>query len=71
MNNQYALKWFWNEKYLSCFRLSGESPFLGDDNQETFRNIAKAEYEFDEEIFEEISEDAIDFVKGLLVKKPE
>ncbi|XP_066924043.1 death-associated protein kinase 2-like [Clytia hemisphaerica] len=60
----------WAVGVLAYILLSGESPFLGDDNQETFQNIAKADYEFDEEIFEDISEDAIDFVKGLLIKNP-
>ena len=52
------------------FRLCGESPFLGDDNQETFQNICQVNYDFDEEYFEEISEDAKSFVSELLIKKP-
>ena len=56
--------------FSSIWRLSGESPFLGDDNQETFQNILQVDYDFDDESFEDISEDAKDFVSGLLVKQP-
>ena len=51
-------------------RLCGESPFLGDDNQETYQNICQVNYDFDEEYFEEISDDAKSFVSELLIKKP-
>lgn len=51
-------------------RLSGCSPFLGDDNQETYSNICQVDYHFDEEYFDTISEDAKYFVQELLVKNP-
>ena len=51
-------------------RLSGASPFLGEDNQETFTNIIQVDYQFDEEYFNEISDEAKDFIKKLLVKDP-
>lgn len=52
------------------FRLSGCSPFLGDDNQETYANIVEVDYHFDEEYFDKISDDAKLFVSELLIKKP-
>ena len=51
-------------------RLSGCSPFLGDDNQETYSNICQVDYHFDEEYFDTISEDAKYFVQELLIKNP-
>ena len=60
-------------KDLPCilfWRLSGASPFLGEDNQETFTNIIQVDYQFDEEYFSEISDEAKDFIRKLLVKDP-
>uniref|UniRef100_A0A8C8SYT6 Serine/threonine kinase 17a n=1 Tax=Pelusios castaneus TaxID=367368 RepID=A0A8C8SYT6_9SAUR len=51
--------------------LTGISPFLGDDKQETFLNIAQVNINYSEEDFDLISESAVDFIKTLLVKKPE
>jgi len=53
------------------FRLSGNSPFLSDSNQETFSRILEVDYDFDEEDFEEISLDAKNFIEKLLIKRPE
>lgn len=53
---------------LSSSRLSGASPFLGDDPNETFINIQNVEYRFDEEYFADISPQAKDFINSLLVK---
>jgi len=41
---------------------------LGDDKNETFENITRVDYEFDEEYFGETSELAKDFIRQLLVK---
>lgn len=54
----------------SMHRLSGCSPFLGDDNQETYANIVAVDYHFDEEYFDSISDDAKLFVEELLKKNP-
>jgi len=40
------------------YRLSGNSPFLGGNDQETFTRILEVDYEFDEEDFKEISLEA-------------
>ncbi|EDO42287.1 predicted protein, partial [Nematostella vectensis] len=60
----------WSIGVLTYIMLSGASPFLGDDNNETFSNISHVDYEFDDEYFKEISQPAKDFIEGLLIKKP-
>lgn len=49
-------------------RLSGESPFQGNDDAETLALVTAAQWEFDEESFEEISEEAKSFISSLLEK---
>lgn len=56
---------------MNCFRLSGLSPFMGDTDAETFANITRADYDFDDEAFDAISQDAKDFISALLVKRKE
>ena len=53
------------------YRLSGLSPFMGDNNNETFANIVRADYDFEDESFDAISSDAKDFISNLLQKKKE
>lgn len=50
--------------------LTGCSPFGGDDKQETFLNIAQCRLDFPDDLFEDISEDAKDFMQKLMVKNP-
>lgn len=49
-------------------RLSGLSPFLGDDDTETLNNVLAANWYFDEETFESVSDEAKDFVSNLIIK---
>lgn len=49
------------------FRLSGLSPFAGDDDIETLRNIKRCEWEYDEEAFQFISDEGKDFIRRLLI----
>lgn len=51
-------------------RLSGESPFQGDNDMETLSNITAARWDFEEETFLEISRQAKDFIRQLLQKDP-
>lgn len=51
-------------------RLSGASPFLGDNKQETLANVSAVDYTFDEEFFSSTSILAKDFIARLLVKDP-
>jgi len=58
----------WSIGVITYILLSGCSPFLGDDKNETFQNISAVEYEFDEEYFQEVSDLAKDFINKFLVK---
>lgn len=51
--------------------LSGLSPFMGNTDVDTFANITRAYYDFDDEAFDAITEDAKDFIAGLLVYRKE
>lgn len=55
---------------LTYVMLTGESPFLGDDKQETFLNISQVNVDYSQDTFEGISCQAVDFIKSLLVKNP-
>lgn len=48
-------------------RLSGLSPFLGDDDSETLNNILQCQWNFEEDEFIGISEEAKDFISKLLL----
>lgn len=52
-------------------RLSGLSPFMGDNDAETFTNITRAYFDFDDEVFDTVSQNARDFIAALLVKRKE
>ena len=52
-------------------RLSGLSPFMGDTDLETMANVTIAEYDYEDEAFDNISADARDFIDRLLIKEKE
>lgn len=52
----------------SAPRVSGLSPFMGDNDNETLANVTSATWDFDDEAFDEISDDAKDFISNLLKK---
>ncbi|KAM6164440.1 myosin light chain kinase 2, skeletal/cardiac muscle [Rhynchocyon petersi] len=58
----------WSMGVITYMLLSGLSPFLGDDDTETLNNVLSANWYFDEETFEAVSEEAKDFVSKLIVK---
>lgn len=60
----------WAIGVLTYILLSGASPFLGEDNQETYANVAACQYQFDEGYFCTVSEIAKDFIRSLLIKDP-
>jgi myosin-light-chain kinase len=51
-------------------RLSGISPFLGDNDEQTLANVCDAHFSLDRPEFDLISPLAKDFLKKLLVKDP-
>ncbi|KAL0879363.1 hypothetical protein ABMA27_003130 [Loxostege sticticalis] len=61
----------WSVGVICYVLLSGLSPFMGETDIETMANVTVAKYDFDDEAFNEISEDAKDFISKLLVKDKE
>ncbi|XP_019721373.1 myosin light chain kinase, smooth muscle-like isoform X2 [Hippocampus comes] len=58
----------WSIGVICFILLSGESPFQGGSEAETFTLVTAAHYKFDPESFEDISDQAKDFISGLLKK---
>ncbi|KOX76683.1 Myosin light chain kinase, smooth muscle [Melipona quadrifasciata] len=58
----------WSIGVICYVLLSGLSPFMGDTDLETMANVTIAKYDFDHDAFADISEDAKDFIRCLLVK---
>ncbi|TNN12301.1 Myosin light chain kinase, smooth muscle isoform 1 [Schistosoma japonicum] len=60
----------WSLGVICYVMLSGLSPFMGESQGETLANIIRVKYNFDYAEFAEISNDAMDFIRKLLVKDP-
>ncbi|XP_077570325.1 death-associated protein kinase 1 isoform X2 [Stigmatopora nigra] len=60
----------WSVGVITYILLSGASPFLGDNKQETLANVSAVDYTFDEDFFGGTSILAKDFIARLLVKDP-
>lgn len=58
----------WSLGVITYMLLSGLSPFLGDNDNETLNNILACQWNFEEEEFTDISDEAKDFITRLLVK---
>ncbi|XP_039296993.1 serine/threonine-protein kinase Nek4 isoform X2 [Nilaparvata lugens] len=50
--------------------LTGFSPFGGETDQETFLNISRAQLDFPDELFDDVSQHAKDFIAKLLKRNP-
>ncbi|XP_026770257.2 serine/threonine-protein kinase 17A isoform X3 [Pangasianodon hypophthalmus] len=61
----------WSIGVLAYVMLTGTSPFLGADKQETFLNISQINVSYTEEELEWLDKAAIHFIKSLLIKEPE
>ncbi|NXP56102.1 MYLK2 kinase, partial [Heliornis fulica] len=59
----------WSMGVITYMLLSGLSPFLGDNDTETLNNVLSANWYFDEETFESVSDEAKDFVSNLIIKE--
>ncbi|XP_036452046.1 LOW QUALITY PROTEIN: myosin light chain kinase 2, skeletal/cardiac muscle [Colossoma macropomum] len=57
----------WSLGVIAYMLLSGLSPFLGDDDNETLNNILSCQWNFEEDEFLGISDEAKDFISKLLV----
>ena len=58
----------WAVGVITYILLSGYSPFLGDNDMETFNNITIGTYDFNVEEFDNISKEAKNFICELLLK---
>uniref|UniRef100_A0A3B3XJM6 Myosin light chain kinase, smooth muscle n=2 Tax=Poecilia mexicana TaxID=48701 RepID=A0A3B3XJM6_9TELE len=58
----------WSIGVICYILLSGLSPFMGDNDNETLANVTSATWDFEDEAFDEISENAKDFITNLLKK---
>ena len=61
----------WSVGCIVYLLLSGNLPFLGRSQKELFRKIISGKFEFKEDIWNDISDDAKDLVKKLLVLDPD
>uniref|UniRef100_A0A8C2TZE7 Myosin light chain kinase family member 4 n=1 Tax=Coturnix japonica TaxID=93934 RepID=A0A8C2TZE7_COTJA len=59
----------WSVGVIAYMLLSGLSPFLGDDDNETLNNILACSWDFEDEEFQGVSEQAKDFISKLLIKE--
>ncbi|NWR28726.1 MYLK4 kinase, partial [Tachuris rubrigastra] len=59
----------WSLGVIAYMLLSGLSPFLGDDDNETLNNILACNWDFEEEEFRGVSDEAKDFISKLLIKE--
>lgn len=62
---------FRNIGVIAYMLLTHTSPFVGEDNQETYLNISQVNVDYSEETFSSVSQLATDFIQTLLVKNPE
>ncbi|KAM9804800.1 myosin light chain kinase, smooth muscle-like [Neosynchiropus ocellatus] len=58
----------WSIGVICYILLSGLSPFMGDNDNETLSNVTSATWDFEDEAFDEISDNAKDFISNLLKK---
>ncbi|XP_059180984.1 myosin light chain kinase, smooth muscle-like [Centropristis striata] len=58
----------WSIGVICFILLSGESPFQGNSDAETLALVTAASFEFDQESFEDISDQAKDFISSMLKK---
>ncbi|XP_062424505.1 myosin light chain kinase family member 4 [Rhea pennata] len=59
----------WSVGVIAYMLLSGLSPFLGDDDNETLNNILACSWNFEDEEFQDVSDVAKDFISKLLIKE--
>lgn len=60
----------WSVGVIIFLLLSGNLPFMGRSQRELFRAIVIGKYEFDDEVWDSVSEHAKNLIQGLLVTDP-
>ncbi|XP_051567682.1 myosin light chain kinase, smooth muscle-like isoform X1 [Myxocyprinus asiaticus] len=58
----------WSIGVICYILVSGLSPFMGENDNETLANVTSATWDFEDEAFDEISDQAKDFISSLLKK---
>jgi len=61
----------WSVGVICYVLLSGLSPFMGENDNDTYANINRVNFDFDDESFTDISDEAKDFISKLLIKNKE
>ncbi|XP_047424104.1 serine/threonine-protein kinase 17A-like [Mugil cephalus] len=61
----------WSVGVLAYVMLTGISPFLGEDKQETFLNISQLNVSYTEEELQQLDQEALSFIQMLLRKDPQ
>jgi calcium/calmodulin-dependent protein kinase I len=61
----------WGIGIITYILLAGYPPFYADNDTQLFEKIMNADYDFDDECWDDVSDGAKDFIKHLLVKNPE
>ncbi|XP_021509343.1 myosin light chain kinase family member 4 [Meriones unguiculatus] len=59
----------WSVGVITYMLLSGLSPFLGDNDAETLTNILACRWDLEDEEFQDVSEEAKEFISKLLIKE--
>jgi calcium-dependent protein kinase len=61
----------WSAGVILYIMLCGYPPFYGDTDIEVYKKITTYDYEFDDEVWDGISDEAKDLIKKILVPDPE
>ncbi|KAJ1363943.1 Twitchin [Parelaphostrongylus tenuis] len=61
----------WSVGVLAYILLSGLSPFCGENDEETLKNVKNCDWNMDDPIFSRVSDNAKDFIRKLLVAEPD
>ncbi|XP_049912040.1 serine/threonine-protein kinase 17A [Epinephelus moara] len=61
----------WSTGVLAYMMLTGISPFLGENKQETFLNISQLNVSYTEEELQQLDQAALSFIQTLLCKQPQ
>jgi calcium/calmodulin-dependent protein kinase I len=61
----------WGIGIITYILLAGYPPFYADNDTQLFEKIMNADYDFDDECWDDVSDLAKDFIRHLLVKNPE
>ncbi|XP_022101989.1 striated muscle-specific serine/threonine-protein kinase-like [Acanthaster planci] len=60
----------WSIGVMAYILLSGMSPFMGDDDKQTLMKVKRGYWDFDDEVWDSISDEAKEFLKAVLVLDP-